>query len=248
LLAAENKLDQLKSLVTQAGSTGTLFGFIGGVQALSVWGLIIVLVAGFVFLALYMKTIAPAGVTNHSFENLTNVCQIPVNHPSKNKGLVFSTVIIVSAGLTIMGTYFFINQQNKNNNVNGTVLSAKVKNEIPSQGTVDQNITPTQIPTPTKSEPSPSPTSIPIPTAIPTAIIPIKTTTTKVEDIPQATVIVPSHDVVYIYSFPSFTSKIIGKLDQDQTIELLTETLRWTKAVFPTLNIEGWVSQEFVQK
>ena len=64
----------------------------------------------------------------------------------------------------------------------------------------------------------------------------------------MATIIVPVHDVVYIYAFPSFTSKIIGKLEQTQAVELLTETLRWSKAIFPRLNVEGWVSQEFIQK
>lgn len=53
--AAKEKIAKLKELAAQAGSVGTLFGFVGGVQALAVWGLILILVAGFVFLALYMK-------------------------------------------------------------------------------------------------------------------------------------------------------------------------------------------------
>jgi hypothetical protein len=35
-----------------------LFGFVGGVQALAVWGLVVILVAGFVFLAIYLRMIA----------------------------------------------------------------------------------------------------------------------------------------------------------------------------------------------
>lgn len=61
--AAQNKLDSLQQLVTEAGSTGTLFGFVGGAQAVAVWGLIIIMVAGFVFLALYMKTINSGTIT-----------------------------------------------------------------------------------------------------------------------------------------------------------------------------------------
>jgi hypothetical protein len=58
LAAANRGLDDLKTLVTSAGSAGTLFGFVGGVQALAVWGLIVILVAGFVFLAIYLRMIA----------------------------------------------------------------------------------------------------------------------------------------------------------------------------------------------
>ena len=63
MTAAKEKLAKLRDIVTQAGSSGTLFGFIGGAQVIAVWGLIIVAVAGFVFLALYMRTIATTGLT-----------------------------------------------------------------------------------------------------------------------------------------------------------------------------------------
>jgi len=52
-----DKIEKLKDLVTQAGQAGALFGFVGGVQAIAVWGLIIIMAAGFVFLALYMKVL-----------------------------------------------------------------------------------------------------------------------------------------------------------------------------------------------
>ncbi|HLE48886.1 MAG TPA: SH3 domain-containing protein [Patescibacteria group bacterium] len=58
LQAVTEKMDKLKELVTQAGSTGTLFGFVGGAQAIAVWGLIIIMATGFVFLALYMRMIS----------------------------------------------------------------------------------------------------------------------------------------------------------------------------------------------
>jgi len=56
--AAKQKLEKLKELATNAGSVGTLFGFVGGAQALAVWGLIIVMTIGFVFLTLYLRTIS----------------------------------------------------------------------------------------------------------------------------------------------------------------------------------------------
>lgn len=69
LAAALEKMDKLQDLVTQAGSAGSMFGFVGGAQALAVWGLIIIMSAGFVFLALYMKVLrdkeAPAAKTKN---------------------------------------------------------------------------------------------------------------------------------------------------------------------------------------
>jgi hypothetical protein len=51
------KRDRLQELVASASSVGTLFGFVGGTQTLAVWGMIIIMAAGFVFLALYMKVL-----------------------------------------------------------------------------------------------------------------------------------------------------------------------------------------------
>jgi len=54
---AKGEIDDLKTLATSVSSNGNLLGFIGGVQIFSVWGLVLILVAGFVFLALYMRLI-----------------------------------------------------------------------------------------------------------------------------------------------------------------------------------------------
>lgn len=53
--AVKEKIDKLKDLATEAGSVGTLFGFVGGVQAIAVWGLILILAVGFVSITIYMK-------------------------------------------------------------------------------------------------------------------------------------------------------------------------------------------------
>ncbi len=61
LKSAQEKMDNLKTLASSAGSVGTVFGFVGGVQTIAVWGLVIILLAGFVFLALYLKMITQSG-------------------------------------------------------------------------------------------------------------------------------------------------------------------------------------------
>jgi hypothetical protein len=63
---AQVKVEKLKDLVTQAGSTGSLMGFVGGAQVLAVWGLIIILITGFVSLVIYMRVlrVTPKDVVN----------------------------------------------------------------------------------------------------------------------------------------------------------------------------------------
>ena len=55
--AAREKISKLKDVVAQASSTTSLFGFVGGSQTMAVWGIIIVALAGFVFLATYMRNL-----------------------------------------------------------------------------------------------------------------------------------------------------------------------------------------------
>jgi uncharacterized protein YgiM (DUF1202 family) len=55
--AVHAKMDKLQELVTEAGSIGALFGFVGSTQTLAVWGMIIIIAGGFIFLAVYMKTL-----------------------------------------------------------------------------------------------------------------------------------------------------------------------------------------------
>jgi hypothetical protein len=57
LNSAKTKLENLKTIVSSAGSIDTVFGFVGGVQVIAVWGLVIILISGFVFLMLYLKMI-----------------------------------------------------------------------------------------------------------------------------------------------------------------------------------------------
>ncbi len=62
LAGVEVKLERMQDLVTGAGSMGSSLGFVGGVQTVAVWGLVLVLVAGFVFLALYFRSLIVPGI------------------------------------------------------------------------------------------------------------------------------------------------------------------------------------------
>ncbi|MBI5126872.1 SH3 domain-containing protein [Candidatus Roizmanbacteria bacterium] len=59
LKSVRDQIDKLQDLVTQSGSFSSMAGFVGGAQAVAVWGLIIIMVAGFVFLVIYMRVLRP---------------------------------------------------------------------------------------------------------------------------------------------------------------------------------------------
>jgi hypothetical protein len=53
-LAKEN-IERLKDMVSQASSSGSILGFVGGSQAIAVWGVVIAIATGFVFMTIYMR-------------------------------------------------------------------------------------------------------------------------------------------------------------------------------------------------
>lgn len=57
IISAKEKLEKLKEIVSLASSSGSILGFIGGSQAIAVWGIVIAVATVFVFLTLYMKRI-----------------------------------------------------------------------------------------------------------------------------------------------------------------------------------------------
>lgn len=55
LASARDQVEKLKELVTLASSSGSILGFVGGSQAIAVWGIIIAIATGFVFMTVYMR-------------------------------------------------------------------------------------------------------------------------------------------------------------------------------------------------
>ena len=62
LKSVKQKIDKLKDISSQVSSTGTMLGFVGATQTLAVWGLIIIMSAGFVFLMIYMRKLSSTPV------------------------------------------------------------------------------------------------------------------------------------------------------------------------------------------
>lgn len=104
---AKTEINDLKTLGTSASSAGSLFGFVGGVQTIAVWGLVIILLAGFTFLGLYMRLLF---VGHHKtkkdnsnffanyFEPITEMF-VKLDSLISKKILVFMLILIVILGL-----------------------------------------------------------------------------------------------------------------------------------------------------
>lgn len=312
------QLDSLKNIVSSAGSIGTLSGFIGGVQTATVWGIVVILVAGFIFLGLYIKSL-----------NSPHKKQPPIvsSHHQNKKNyhkIAFAAVFGLSFGLSTAISYNFFQNKFQNQKSN-TISIATITTPTPSISTPSEplalveptlfietessvlgetiavTVTPTTTPTPI---PSLTPKTTVVKKVIVTPSInsyvnlrsaPDRNSTlvTKIlsgqelnvisekyndlgekwlnvsyeqsngwilaeltqaiqnsTTVPSAkiTIIVPSHDTVYLYSRPSFNASITSKITEDQSADILVETKRWAKVILTRLNVEGWISQDFIQK
>jgi len=113
--AAANKIETLKTLVASAGSMGTMFGFIGGVQTLGVWGMIIIFIAGVVFLALYLRQISLSGKEKKIFRMsgfLGNLKKV-----SDSRAVRFLAIMALSFGLTVWGFSLALKIKNSGNSL-----------------------------------------------------------------------------------------------------------------------------------
>ncbi|HAP37725.1 hypothetical protein A2574_01725 [Candidatus Shapirobacteria bacterium RIFOXYD1_FULL_38_32] len=327
--SVNRNLESLKTIVSSAGSIGTLSGFIGGVQAISVWGIIIVLVAGFAFLAIYIRSLTPPKPTPPSLITppVYSTSQAPPSQPQDNgippptkpraspkihRGITIAAIVGLSFGLSSSVTYQIFQSRPQKSAILPSVLSATTDatptpsqktepspTKPPQEPTNTPQITPTQTPTPTLSilkkviiaptngnkinlRSQPDSNSVLI-TTIPSGIeIPIysekyndlgeKWLQTSYDStqgwilsllvqeiqspapssssapLSKINIRVPSYDTVYLYSKPSFNSSVTHKLTQDQTAEILVETKRWVKVILTRINVEGWISQDFIER
>lgn len=55
ILSAKEKIEKLKDMVSQASNSGSILGFVGGSQAIAVWGVVLAIATAFVFMTLYMR-------------------------------------------------------------------------------------------------------------------------------------------------------------------------------------------------
>lgn len=106
--AVKDQIKKLQDLVAQAGSAGSLTGFIGGAQAIAVWGLIIIMVAGFVFMVLYMRTLRNAETV--SGKTVVKKQKKIETKPQAVHGSMirFASIFFILGAVTSLGSGFII--------------------------------------------------------------------------------------------------------------------------------------------
>ncbi|QQG41631.1 MAG: SH3 domain-containing protein [Candidatus Woesebacteria bacterium] len=111
--SAETKLTAMKELVAQASAAGSLFGFVGGSQAIAVWGIIIVIASGFVFMAMYMNTItsrAKAQLTAGESQISNTDVKKPSSKGSKVHPASFIAVMLFSSVVSAAATGYVVSR------------------------------------------------------------------------------------------------------------------------------------------
>lgn len=231
----EGKLEIMKTLVVSAGSMGTIFGFIGGVQTLGVWGLIIVLIAGFVFLALYIRILSLQQHNylrkGHSISNQSIDFWAPVRPYLNKKTIKIAVIVFLAAGLAM----FIINFLTTRNNLPARVIQTKEK------------VTETPMPTSTSQPEKSDKEKEEIQVREEKQVLGTASINSKVK------VVVPEDDAVNIRKEPSLNSEVIGKFWISREVTKISEKDDWVKI---KVNLEkdgikyseGWVNRKFIEE
>lgn len=241
-------MTQLENLVAQASGNSSIMGFVGGVSTTAVFGIILVVVAGFVFMSTYFKKLAPAftnsipsDTANPSLESVsdeaTSISSIPRLTPliipsgsDQNKSFwqmpsFIAAVVVVTAV--------------------STVALTRLAGGKPSSPQIAEVVAPSVIPspvsTPTTSpsvEPSPSPSSEPCGSECSELSAPAFTH--RIE--------VPEDSSVNIRNKPSSSADIIMALKESQDIVIFKEDGDWRNIGFTSKDsAKGyWVNIKFI--
>lgn len=237
LNAAKVKMEKLKEIVTTAGSVGTFFGFVGGAQTLAVWGMIIIMVAGFVFLTLYMRTLRlqdTQGRAQAASMGLDEgLGEVKKKGKGKGKGEVeevkkplldlddpkpkkrFSRNIKV--GIMILGVFGISSLAFSGfNAMRGSSESHENKPKVVAAVKTEKKVLAA------KSEPLKS---------------------------VSVNIIVPEDNLVSIHEEPSLSSAAVATLEEGQLATKIEEEDGWTKVSFKKgkNEITGWVDSDFTE-
>lgn len=239
LKGVKTKIDKLKELVALASSAGSLVGFVGGAQAIAVWGLIIIMVAGFVFLALYMRMLQ-INNGNHNGLFLANEIEasgkkgtkkhlalphgsdkpLPKLLPRKilRFALILITFGLITAGISGAVVYQLI-----------TTRQLEKKSVLGEKSSIQ------------KQKPS-------------AVVLPSSVGDQGQKTQPRiAKIIMPEEGVVTLHKYPLGNAAIVTKVKSAQEVKVLDESTNWVKV---NLNLAeetessyttGWVNKEFIQ-
>lgn len=217
-------MDRLQDLVAQSSGTGSIFGFVGGVQTIAVWGLIIVVVAGFVFLTIYFKKIGltpPPKDTQTEAPTLPSISLETKPHPAWQTPALISLVVVITASVTV----------------------ALTRLARPTQEPVINQISSSPLPTST-----PTPIPSPSPTATPGSIDVTSEKSILGEQLETHTLTVPADSSVNIRALPNPSADIVMAIKTSLDVYVFKTQGDWTQIGF-TSNDQAkgyWVHSQFL--
>ena len=224
------KIESMKELVTSAGSVGTMFGFIGGAQTMAVWGIIIVIIAGFVFMTLYMRQLRMQDMkrSKSMMSSLPKGEGVPVKkdveegrvvHKSKSsaKKRIKIAVMIVGTFAVLggaLGGVSMVNEAGRKALAAGDKSSAQVE-EVLGEKVEDVH---------TDEE-------------------------VVVREGDPVSIYVPEGVVVGVYSEPRITAEEVVSLDETSEAKKLSEKDGWIEVGVQVgrKEVYGWVDGDFVE-
>jgi len=228
LAGVKTKMEKLQELVTMASGAGSLLGFVGGSQAIAVWGIIIVVAAGFIFLSLTMRMIARGinndannnGANNNNANNITKEDKHAKKKEKMTKGGGMTRIFKLALPLIL-----------------ATVISATVSASLASSLILLSEKA-------HQEKDSPEAT-------------PIKEEENKVLGLGVGGVEIvrlnaPEDGEIVLYSQPSTSSAIKMRLESGQEVVKTGEEGNWVqiliiKNISPESILEGWVEKDFVK-
>ncbi|HAV15351.1 MAG TPA: hypothetical protein DCX25_03400 [Candidatus Pacebacteria bacterium] len=119
LVGIKQNMSALKNIVASASSTGSIFGFVGSVQVVAVWGIIIVLLAGLTYLALYMKALRTKIDMPENLESALQGANIPTKRyyekpiPGWKKGVFVLLFFLLTGTITSAVSSAFLVQSDQ---------------------------------------------------------------------------------------------------------------------------------------
>ncbi len=269
LESINKKMDDLKNILSSAGSIGTLSGFIGGVQAVGVWGIIVIIIAGFVFMTLYFRSLTKKSRPSQVSKKSTSPFVKPISqesssqpvHPKtshhlpRHTGLV--AAFIFSVGLTTAGTAYYMSSTRP-----APSSPTPVDKPMVLSATDEKKLVPTQVPeiileaTPTLEptlEPEPTmdtrPTNTPVLTSTPKPILPPPVQANS----QPATKIVTTPSLksyVNLRSLPDRTSTLVKQISSGEVMQKIGEQTNNQGELWYQVQTDlasGWVLAELTQ-
>lgn len=228
LTGVEQKLVILQQLVGSASGTGSIFGFIGGVQAIAVWGLIIIVITAFVYLSLYMRALnlqldrsRPQGSRPVTPPSLLELIGNLTKRSRGNKLASLVLFLLLSASASAFIGSIFLKLRVPKATAENPVVKVAAQNEK----------------TNTTTNPPPLPT----------------TTTTKVlgeknQQISYFIVKVTATKPTNIYQLPDSSSPVTSSLSESQVVSRLDEKGDWSKIEFLAAEElqQGWLKSSLL--